>query len=136
MHHSKILLALVPCLTLAIASPRHHCPPPPDCHHVTVTVTVTAPPHTSTTTSTSSTSAPASPTPFSLIAARSGSPIHLQSINANGQAFWIGKDTSSYCPTSVVTNCPAGTVTALEVENGGCAMVCYRPLSLHTPLQY
>ena len=34
---------------------------------------------------------PATPIPFTVIAARSGSPIHLQQIEANGFKFWIGK---------------------------------------------
>ncbi|KAK7509997.1 uncharacterized protein IWZ02DRAFT_386665 [Phyllosticta citriasiana] len=50
-------------------------------------------------------------TSFYGLSARSASPIHLQSINAAESAFWIGKDTASYCPESVVENCPAGNET-------------------------
>jgi len=52
-----------------------------------------------------------SPVPFSLIAARSTSPIHLQSINANDLGFWIGKSTQSFCPSDV-SDCPPGEDTA------------------------
>lgn len=63
--------------------------------------------------------------PFSIIAARSASPIHLQPVEASSQSFWIGKGTSSYCPTVVTPNCPPGTQTALLVSGnvGGCSMV-------------
>jgi len=43
--------------------------------------------------------------PFAVIAARSASPIHLQSVNANGLKFWIGKPTSSFCPDEPSINC-------------------------------
>lgn len=61
--------------------------------------------------------------PFTLIAGRSGSPIHLSAINANGESFWIGKSTASYCPTEVVTDCPAGLYTELLAGEGGASMV-------------
>lgn len=60
--------------------------------------------------------------PFSLIAARSGSPIHLSSINANGESFWIGKNTASYCPSAQVPDCPAGIYTELLAGDGGASM--------------
>ena len=63
------------------------------------------------------------PTPFGLIAGRSGSPIHLQTVNANGQRFWIGKDASTYCPSDVVTDCPPGTSTELLAADGTASMV-------------
>ncbi|KAL9066530.1 MAG: hypothetical protein Q9161_007505 [Pseudevernia consocians] len=47
--------------------------------------------------------------PFSLTASRSGSPIHLSAINANGESFWIGKKTASYCPADY-TEVPGGQV--------------------------
>lgn len=59
--------------------------------------------------------APVSSGPISLIAARSASPIHLAPINAAGQAFWIGKKTSSYCPLNLPTSCPKGTSTVIGV---------------------
>ena len=67
--------------------------------------------------------------PFSLIASRSDSPIHLSAINANGESFWIGKKTASYCPADVVPHCPAGKYTEFLAGNGGASMA-----SLHPPL--
>ncbi|KAK8183439.1 IgE-binding protein [Phyllosticta capitalensis] len=70
------------------------------------------------------------------LSARSASPIHLQSINAAESAFWIGKPTSSYCPESVVENCPAGNETIfaggdntlfLDVEVPGGQQVYVKP---------
>lgn len=48
---------------------------------------------------------------FGGIAIHSASPIHLSSINAAGNYFWIGKPTSSYCPSTVVEVCPDGKYT-------------------------
>src|SRR5438309_7217048 len=61
-------------------------------------------------------------TGFTAIAARSASPIHLQSINAAGLKFWIGKSTSSYCPSEVVPDCPAGTDTVFAGGDGTLSM--------------
>ena len=44
-------------------------------------------------------------TDFGLIAIHSGSPIHLSSINASGNKFWIGKDTTTFCPVIEGLNC-------------------------------
>ncbi|OCK85150.1 hypothetical protein K432DRAFT_278362, partial [Lepidopterella palustris CBS 459.81] len=50
--------------------------------------------------------------PFTAIAARSASPIHFQSLTAAGEKFWLaGPATSSYCPSDIVPNCPAGDET-------------------------
>lgn len=84
------------------------------------------------------------PTTFGAIAARSASPIHLQSINANGQAFWIGKPTASYCPLTNQTLCPPGNETVFAVGGGGASLVYlspyYGPLleltALTTPIGY
>lgn len=38
---------------------------------------------------------------FSLMSVRSASPIHFATINASGRAFWIGKPTSTYCPSGI-----------------------------------
>ncbi|KAK9860621.1 hypothetical protein MYU51_005721 [Penicillium brevicompactum] len=58
--------------------------------------------------------APASdPTPnpnFSVMAARSASPIHYLQLNAAGQKFYLGGETASYCPDQV-PNCPPGNQT-------------------------
>ncbi|GAM39923.1 IgE-binding protein [Talaromyces pinophilus] len=55
--------------------------------------------------------------PFGVLALRSGSPIHLQSVNAAGQRFWIGVPTATYCP-SEVDPCPPGTETVWANPNG------------------
>lgn len=57
------------------------------------------------------------PTTFSGMSLRSASPIHFGAINANDREFWIGKDTSSSCPTEVVTDCPAGNSTVFSGGN-------------------
>jgi hypothetical protein len=59
-----------------------------------------------------------------IIAAHSASPIHLQSLAANGQAIWIGKKTAAYCPKKVVgaKNCPKGKETNFAFNGGSLAM--------------
>lgn len=60
---------------------------------------------------------------FSVIAARSASPVHMQSVVANGQGFWIGKETATYCPPEV-DPCPSGDVTVLDYFDGSLSLVC------------
>ncbi|EOD48974.1 hypothetical protein GTA08_BOTSDO10587 [Neofusicoccum parvum] len=56
--------------------------------------------------------APAALGQFVGLSVRSASPIHYGSINAAGSKFWIGKETSSYCPSEVVDCAPyPGNVT-------------------------
>ncbi|KAL8708508.1 MAG: hypothetical protein Q9225_007590, partial [Loekoesia sp. 1 TL-2023] len=62
------------------------------------------------------------PLTFGVIAARSASPVHLQPVNANGLAFWIGKDTATYCPLSNQAQCPPGTETVFAVGGGGASL--------------
>jgi hypothetical protein len=53
--------------------------------------------------------------PFGMIAIHSGDPrVHLHSINANSNLFWIGQPTASYCPDHSITDCPPGNVTVLD----------------------
>jgi hypothetical protein len=61
-----------------------------------------------------------------VIAARSGSPIHLQEIQASGQLFWIGQGPSTFCPVPTVPadQCPAGTSTVFIANSGGLSLVC------------
>jgi hypothetical protein len=70
-------------------------------------------------------------TPFTVIAAHSGSPIHLQPIEASGEAFWIGKGPTTYCPSPPVPagQCPAGTSTVFTVNSGTSSLV-------YTPFEY
>ena len=64
---------------------------------------------------------------FTVIAAHSGSPIHLQEINANGEGLWIGKDTAAYCPKVSGVKCPKPTDTAFGAGNGGLSMAVEVP---------
>ncbi|KAL8855877.1 MAG: hypothetical protein Q9178_007497 [Gyalolechia marmorata] len=58
------------------------------------------------------------PIQFELIAARSTTPIHLQAINANGQAFYIGKETATFCPLVPESQCPPGNLTVFSTFDG------------------
>ena len=123
----------VQTVTTTFYSPCPTCPPSP----TTVTVTVTAGCASSSCiipsesisdlpASSSSTSVAPTPTPFTVIAARSGSPIHLQEIQASGQLFWIGQGPSTFCPVPTVPadQCPAGTSTVFIANGGGLSLVC------------
>lgn len=61
---------------------------------------------------------------FTVISARSASPVHLLPMNAAGTYFYLGGKPSTYCPEAVsqVAPCPSGNVTAFA-GNGG-ALVC------------
>ncbi|KAI4160747.1 MAG: hypothetical protein LQ342_005460 [Letrouitia transgressa] len=65
---------------------------------------------------------PVSPATFGLIALRSASPIHFGSIDASGYAFYIGKETVSYCPEQVGDACPPGNQTIITYFNGTASM--------------
>lgn len=64
---------------------------------------------------------------FTLLTARSASPIHLSPLNANGGGLWVGKPQSDYCPVIQGLTCAntTGLSTAYGVgggnddENGG-----------------
>ncbi|KAK6334592.1 hypothetical protein TWF718_010049 [Orbilia javanica] len=56
-------------------------------------------------------------TAFGFLALRSASPIHFQSLNANGGKIWIGKKTSSYCPLPDKKACPKGKDTSFWIDN-------------------
>jgi hypothetical protein len=60
--------------------------------------------------------------PFRLVAASSNPDINMRSINASGEALWINRDTASYCPSTIVPNCPAGNSTSFVGGNGGLSM--------------
>lgn len=43
---------------------------------------------------------------FGLISTHSGNPeVHLRSVVANGQRFWLGKESATYCPTIENLDC-------------------------------
>ena len=71
------------------------------------------------------------PTRFGLVAVHSGSPIHFQSINANGRGFWIGKDTATFCPSPPVPppSCPPGNATVIDIFDSFASLV-----STHTSI--
>ncbi|KAL8990976.1 MAG: hypothetical protein Q9177_000496 [Variospora cf. flavescens] len=74
----------------------------------------------------------ASPITFVIIAARSASPVQLQPVNANGNAFWVGKETTSYCPLTDQTRCPQGKSTIFAAGGGGASMVCVTLIPLES----
>lgn len=77
-----------------------------------------------------------SPTPptlgaFTVMAARSGSPIHYLPMTANETSLWLGGKTASYCPKQVeemAGSCPPGNETVVV---GGSALVCLFFSSFH-----
>lgn len=46
---------------------------------------------------------------FGVTAARSGSPIHFLPLTAQGSHFFLGGQSSTYCPSEVVPGCSART---------------------------
>ncbi|KAL8904687.1 MAG: hypothetical protein Q9207_003106 [Kuettlingeria erythrocarpa] len=59
---------------------------------------------------------------FGVISSLPTSPIHLGSVNANGNAFWIGKGTQTHCPQIPNLVCPPANETqptVFAVGNGG-----------------
>lgn len=62
---------------------------------------------------------------FSLMALRSASPIHFQTVSARDARLYLGGATGSSCPAESIgaANCPAGNVTSFESNgNGGLNM--------------
>jgi hypothetical protein len=58
------------------------------------------------------------PPRFTLVTASSNSALHMKTVNASGQQFWVGKPTASYCPVEQVgTGCPAGSITSVSGGN-------------------
>ncbi|RHZ73306.1 hypothetical protein CDV55_104441 [Aspergillus turcosus] len=55
---------------------------------------------------------------FSVMSARSASPIHLLPMNAAHGGFWLGDSPSTFCPDSIeqVGGCPPGTSTRFASE--------------------
>ncbi|KAE8152403.1 hypothetical protein BDV25DRAFT_67183 [Aspergillus avenaceus] len=65
--------------------------------------------------------AAAEPTPFGVMSSHSASPVHLLPMNAAGQKFWLGGETSSYCPIS--SGCPDGKYTVFAAGGGALDVV-------------
>ena len=123
MHFSTIFAISTSLLLTVTAAPAAEsvasCPP---LRSITKTVTKTV------SSAHSSTTAAAlhSPTaPYTVISARSGSPIHLQPLNAAGQSFYLGGSAATYCPLTNQTQCPPGKATAFL---GLGALVCFQAL--------
>lgn len=57
---------------------------------------------------------------FTLLSIHSGNEyVHLQEINANAKQFWIGRPTTTSCPSDLSVPCPPGTETVLVGAIGG-----------------
>ena len=55
---------------------------------------------------------------YTLRAESSNKAINGKAVNANGNAFWIGKPTASFCPSQVPQDaCPKGNETEILVGN-------------------
>lgn len=67
---------------------------------------------------------------FTLLSARSASPIHLQPINASAGGLWIGKPQTTFCPNATAQGtpipCPNATYSTIftgpDEETGGIAL--------------
>lgn len=68
-------------------------------------------------------------TKFSVMSARSGSPIHLLPMNAAHGNFWLGESPSTFCPEPVekVSGCPPGTTTRFASANALVRPALYSP---------
>lgn len=61
----------------------------------------------------------ANASPFELTVSFSNNPSLTGPLQANGGSFWIGKKTSSSCPSSVGSSCPPGNTTSFASDNTG-----------------
>ncbi|PGG98431.1 hypothetical protein AJ79_08871 [Helicocarpus griseus UAMH5409] len=57
--------------------------------------------------------APAEVPRFTVMAARSASPIHYSPMQATGRHFMLGGEPSTYCPQPPVEECPPGKITVV-----------------------
>lgn len=69
---------------------------------------------------------------FTVMSARSASPVHLLPLNADGSYFYLGGEASTYCPETVskVAPCPKGDVTAF-VGNGAALVSPWNSILYH-----
>ncbi|KAL2868756.1 putative IgE binding protein [Aspergillus lucknowensis] len=65
--------------------------------------------------------APEHPAAFTVMAARSASPIHFLPMNAAGQSFWLGGSPATYCP--LPSDCPPGDKTVLAGSGAALSVV-------------
>lgn len=85
-----------------------------------------------TTTSSAAISSPS--IPYSVVSARSASPIHLLPMQARNQNFYLGGLPGTYCPQPPVSNCPFGVATVFAGLGGLvglCSHVCLQYLIAH-----
>ncbi|KAL4929212.1 putative IgE binding protein [Aspergillus undulatus] len=68
-----------------------------------------------------SNSQPEQPAAFTVMAARSASPIHFLQLNAAGQSFWLGGEPSTYCP--LPSGCPPGNTTVFAGNGASLSVV-------------
>ncbi|KAL4907403.1 hypothetical protein BDW74DRAFT_123930 [Aspergillus multicolor] len=62
------------------------------------------------------------PAAFTVMAARSASPIHFLPLTASGQSFYLGGNTTTYCPLPA-SQCPPGNTTVLAGNGGSLSVV-------------
>ncbi|ERF74759.1 hypothetical protein EPUS_04928 [Endocarpon pusillum Z07020] len=73
---------------------------------------------------TTSSAAISSPSiPYSVVSVRSGSPIHLLSMQARNQNFYLGGLPGAYCPQPPLSSCPSGFDTIFAGLGGLSALV-------------
>ncbi|RMX97499.1 hypothetical protein D0868_10614 [Hortaea werneckii] len=59
---------------------------------------------------------------FSVISARSASPIHLRPLQARNYGIWIGGEAATYCPEVAAPSCPNTTYTNFAGGEGSLFM--------------
>lgn len=63
---------------------------------------------------------------FGIIAIHSGSPIHLSSVNAADNKFWIGRDTETFCPNVTGLVCPTDVYTQFAASSDSDSLILVR----------
>lgn len=67
---------------------------------------------------------------FTGLSARSASPVHLLSITASQEKFWLNGPTTTLCPESVEPYCPPGNTTVFGYGYGAVGLVSCLSLSV------
>ncbi|KAK3380442.1 carbohydrate-binding module family 52 protein [Lasiosphaeria ovina] len=65
---------------------------------------------------------PAVDSPFTLTVSNPNLSINGKAVTASGQHWYLGGQTSSYCPSQVGSACPPGNITAIVASGGSAAM--------------